>query len=600
MKNRKIYIALICLCLTLCCGIFAACDSSESHVHSYTETVSAPTCTERGFVLHKCECGYEYADNYTESLGHLFSEYVSDNNATCTEDGTKTAHCDRNGCGQTETVADEDSALGHLFTEYISNDDATCTEDGTKTAHCDRDGCVQVETVTDEDSALGHLFTEYISNGDATCTEDGTKTAHCDRDGCNATETVKDLESADGHKFAEGNCTVCGGIQNEGLNFFKSYTDESYILLNMGTCEDSDIIVPAYYKNLPVTEIGSGVFKDCKTLTSLTFGKNIKRIAGEAFSGAEIENIYYNGGIADWCEIAFGDGSANPLMSTENLYIGGKLIANDIEIPNTVKQIRNYAFIYHSSLKSVRIPASVKSIGEKSFLGCDVLTEVYFDGSLSDWCGIVFSSSTSLLINAEKFYINNELVKDVVIPNTVKTIKASAFESYEGLTSLIIPDSVTVIENSAFAYCSNLSSVEIGNNVVSIGQHAFSGTRLTSVKIPDSVKNLGNVVFSRCEFLYSVEIGNGVEKIGSHAFSGTRLHTVKIGSGVKSVGEHAFDYDASSLKVYYEGNAEEWKNIAVEKYNSNLINAAVYYYSANKPETEGDFWRYVDGELVIW
>ena len=228
------------------------------------------------------------------------------------------------------------------------------------------------------------------------------------------------------------------------------------------------------------------------------------------------------------------------------------------------------------------------------------MTEVYFDGSLSDWCGIVFSSSTFLLINAEKFYINNELVKDVVIPNTVKTIKASAFESYEGLTSLIIPDSVTVIENSAFAYCSNLSSVEIGNNVVSIGQHAFSGTRLTSVKIPDSVKNLGNVVFSRCEFLYSVEIGNGVEKIGSHAFSGTRLHTVKIGSGVKSVGEHAFDYDASSLKVYYEGNAEEWKNIAVEKYNSNLINAAVYYYSANKPETEGDFWHYVDGDLVIW
>ena len=41
---------------------------------------------------------------------HVFTEYLSDNNATYTTDGTKTAICD-NGCGETETVADEGSHL---------------------------------------------------------------------------------------------------------------------------------------------------------------------------------------------------------------------------------------------------------------------------------------------------------------------------------------------------------------------------------------------------------------------------------------------------------------------------------------------------------
>lgn len=41
---------------------------------------------------------------------HLFSEYVSDNNATYFADGTKTAVCD-NGCGETDSVIDEGTIL---------------------------------------------------------------------------------------------------------------------------------------------------------------------------------------------------------------------------------------------------------------------------------------------------------------------------------------------------------------------------------------------------------------------------------------------------------------------------------------------------------
>ena len=48
--------------------------------------------------MHKCECGESYIDTEVNALGHDFGDYVSDNNATYTSDGTKTATCDRDDC----------------------------------------------------------------------------------------------------------------------------------------------------------------------------------------------------------------------------------------------------------------------------------------------------------------------------------------------------------------------------------------------------------------------------------------------------------------------------------------------------------------------
>ena len=168
-------------------------------------------------------------------VGHSFTDYVSNNDATCTQDGTKTAICD-NGCGKTDTVTDAGSMTAHNYVYvsngdatcgadgtktgtcacgatvivddagsatgahnyvYVSNNDATCTQDGTKTGTC---ACGDVVTVTDTGSAKGHTFGDYVSNGDATCTADGTKTRTC-VNGCGAAETVTDAGSATGHSF---------------------------------------------------------------------------------------------------------------------------------------------------------------------------------------------------------------------------------------------------------------------------------------------------------------------------------------------------------------------------------------------------------------
>ena len=161
------------------------------------------TCTEKGVRTYTCTGSTHTRTEDIPALNHSFAgqAYVSDNNATCEQDGTKTVKCvryGRGGCTEKDTVVDTGSMLGHSFDEeaYVSDNNATCEQDGTKTAKCVRygtGGCMAIDTVTDTDSKLGHLFEDYVSNNDATYARDGTKTAKCVRyDQCGETHTIPD------------------------------------------------------------------------------------------------------------------------------------------------------------------------------------------------------------------------------------------------------------------------------------------------------------------------------------------------------------------------------------------------------------------------
>ena len=118
------------------------------------------TCTGKGVRTYTCTSSSHTRTEDIPALNHSFAgqAYISDNNATCEQDGTKTAKCVRygtGGCMATDTVTDTDSKLGHLFEDYVSNNDATYARDGTKTAKCVRyDQCGETHTVPDEGSRL--------------------------------------------------------------------------------------------------------------------------------------------------------------------------------------------------------------------------------------------------------------------------------------------------------------------------------------------------------------------------------------------------------------------------------------------------------------
>ena len=196
--------------------------SPRAHQFGDYRLYTAATCDKDAVYRARCTysgCGTsDIITRPSTALGHSFPEenYISDGNATCEQDGTKTARCVRygsGGCQETHTKTDEGSALEHDFLEadYVPNGDATCEQDGTKTARCVRygsGGCRETHTKTDEGSVLGHRFLEadYVPNGDATCEQDGTKTAKCIRfgsGGCRETHTVTIENSALGHDFLE-------------------------------------------------------------------------------------------------------------------------------------------------------------------------------------------------------------------------------------------------------------------------------------------------------------------------------------------------------------------------------------------------------------
>lgn len=81
---------------------------------------------------------------------HLFSAYLSNKDASCECEGTKTAVCEV--CGAKHTIKDIGSVLKHDFSDYISDNNATTEKDGTKSAICKR--CGKKDTKIDEGSKI--------------------------------------------------------------------------------------------------------------------------------------------------------------------------------------------------------------------------------------------------------------------------------------------------------------------------------------------------------------------------------------------------------------------------------------------------------------
>lgn len=167
------------------------------HTWNEGEVSKQPTCTENGERTFACTvCGTsktEVAEDLP-AIGHNWSDWeVKD--ATCTEDGLKTRHCQNDGCKEVESEVIP--ATGHTFGEWTVTTPATCETEGQETRTCA--DCNETETRVIK--ALGHEFVDYTYNNDATCEKDGTETAKCTR--CDKTDTRVAEGTKLGHELKE-------------------------------------------------------------------------------------------------------------------------------------------------------------------------------------------------------------------------------------------------------------------------------------------------------------------------------------------------------------------------------------------------------------
>ena len=146
----------------------------------------ASTCTEDGLITWHCAiCDSDFTESIN-MIGHSFTNYIPDEN-----NGSRTAICDRQGCGVTDTIIYGVSEPMHTFERDISRDKSpTCTEAGIEAYSCSQSGCAA--RADQEISALGHDY--VVSRSDPTCTDTGMVTFSCSR--CAASETI---ESAPRH-----------------------------------------------------------------------------------------------------------------------------------------------------------------------------------------------------------------------------------------------------------------------------------------------------------------------------------------------------------------------------------------------------------------
>ena len=118
------------------------------------------------------------------------------------------------------------------------------------------------------------------------------------------------------------------------------------------------------------------------------------------------------------------------------------------------------------------------------------------------------------------------------------------------ITSVTLPNTIDTIRESAFSGCHYITSFTIPNSVKYIGYTAFSGTKLTSVEIPDAIEKIPSGLFSGCYCLSSVKLPQNTVGIGSNAFGCTGFTSFEIPETVQYLGMDIL-MDCDNLKTVY-------------------------------------------------
>ena len=352
-----------------------------------------------------------------------------------------------------------------------------------------------------------------------------------------------------------------------------------------------------------VTQISADAFANCDKLSNVRLSKNLVEMGNKAFARCEsLKEIEIPKSLTT-CHVD-GDGYEGDL---EWAYTGPFYECSGLEVirfESGTNKIAKRLFAGCTGLKEITIPDIATVIGEKAFERCTNLKKIEIPESVTEleWCAFSQCSNMETVVinngvkqmDANAFagckklsnitlsencdIIDESVFKDcsslasIKIPNTVKYIRASAFEN-SGLKEITLPESVQLIEDAAFknsalekavlsdnitrigreafASCAALTQISLGKKLEEIGNNAFANCdALPGIAIPDSVKVIGTHIFEDCDVLTDVKLGTGLTTIPSYAFHGcVKLPKIELPYRIATVKDHAFTNCVKLLSI---------------------------------------------------
>lgn len=237
-----------------------------------------------------------------------------------------------------------------------------------------------------------------------------------------------------------------------------------------------------------------------------------------------------------------------------NLDIPAEIEVENVKYP--VTSIAAEAFYGNGTIKSVTIPASVKTVETDAFRNVRLLTNVNI-ADLKAWCAVEFANgnanpiynvfSSTLESNWGTVNIGGQKVTTTLaIPEGIDSIGRS-FYGFKSLTDVTLPESLNTLGDQAFANCTKIESITIPANVETIGSAFFGCSGLKNVDIKADLKALGNNAFYNCA-LDTITLPANLESIGMSTFSGNKnLTGITLPASLKSIGMMAF-YGCTGIK----------------------------------------------------
>lgn len=210
-------------------------------------------------------------------------------------------------------------------------------------------------------------------------------------------------------------------VGEEYMVFTLNSDETGYTIESCDSSIAGDVIVPAEYDGLPVTEIGDFAFQNCTGILSVELPDSVTVVGNYAFYECS--------------------GLTRITLGKDTSIVGEE------------------AFYNCSALESINLPDSIANIGDNAFYNCDGLTAVKLPDSLT--------------VIREALFMNCDNLRVVNIPDGVTEIKHSAFYRCKALEEIIIPASVTKLGDGLFYECVSLSKVEFGEVLEQTGTNAF-------------------------------------------------------------------------------------------------------------------------------